>query len=42
MRTVGVNYLEDGFVYRQARLCQLESGSSDTCDLRPAFPAVVK
>ena len=31
-RVLGVNYIEDGVLYGQVRICQIEAGAGETCD----------
>ncbi len=41
-RTLGVSYIDDGMLYGQVRICQLEPGTRDTCDVRPSWPSARK
>jgi hypothetical protein len=41
-RTLGVSYIDDGVLYGQVRICQLEAGADDTCDVRPSWPSARK
>jgi hypothetical protein len=41
-RALGVSYIDDGVLYDQVRLCQLEADADDTCDVRPSWPSARK
>jgi hypothetical protein len=41
-RTTGASYIEDGVLYSQVRICQLEAGADETCDVRPSWSAARK
>ena len=41
-RTLGVSYIEDGVLYGQVRICQIEAGADETCDVRPSWPSARK
>ena len=41
-RMVGVNYIEDGVLYGQVRLCQVEAGADAACDVWLAWPSARK
>jgi hypothetical protein len=41
-RTLGASYIEDGVLYGQVRICQIESGADDRCDVRPSWPSARK
>jgi hypothetical protein len=41
-RTTGASYIEDGVLYSQVRICQIDAGADDTCDVRPSWPSARK
>ena len=38
-RTLGVNYIDDGVLYGQVRLCQIDAGANTACDVRLPWPS---
>ena len=41
-RTVGASYIDDGMLYSDVRICQIDAGADDTCDVRPSWPSARK
>ena len=41
-RMLGVNYIEDGVLYGQVRLCQIEPGADGACEVRLPWPSARK
>ena len=41
-RILGVNYIDDGVLYGQVRLCQVEAGADAACDVRVPWPSARK
>ena len=41
-RTVGASYIEDGVLYTHVRICQIDAGVDDTCDVRASWPLARK
>jgi hypothetical protein len=41
-RTVGTSYIEDGVLYSQVRICQIDAGADDTCAVRLSWPSARK
>ena len=41
-RTVGVTYIDDGVVYGQVRLCQVDAGAEAACGVRLPWPSARK
>jgi hypothetical protein len=41
-RLLGVNYIEDGVLYGQVRLCQIEPGAETACGVRLPWPSARK
>jgi hypothetical protein len=40
-RLLGLPYIEDGRVHPQVRVCQIEEGSTETCEVRVTKPVFV-
>ena len=41
-RALGASFIDDGVLYGQVRICQLEPEAEDTCDVRPSWPSARK
>jgi hypothetical protein len=41
-RSLGVSYIEDGVLYSHVRICQIDAGADDRCDVRPSWPSARK
>jgi hypothetical protein len=41
-RTLGVNYIDDGVLYGQVRLCQIDAGADAACEVRLPWPSARK